>query len=180
MKAEEEKLRPTYNNLIIRMIDHTFWPEVEKNRKNLEDAGLWDFLLIPLEPQENARTRKFLHKSVWGSKSTVDIDSRIIHFSSANISKVFKLPQGKGTILTEATALSSEMLRMVFDDKKAKTKNGFTINKATGIWKAWLPWVNEQILLAEIGVGTMSEAGLALAIMAWQGVQLSRENILYE
>ena len=91
MKAEEEKLRPTFNNLIIRMIDHTFWPEVEKNRKNLEDAGLWDFLLIPLEPQENARTRQFLHKSIWGSKSIVDIDGRIIHFSLANISKIFKL-----------------------------------------------------------------------------------------
>ena len=173
MKAEEEKLKPTFNNLIIRMIDHTFWPEVEKNLKNLEDAGLWDFLLIPLEPQENVRTRQFLHKSIWGSKSTVNIDGRIIHFSSANISKIFKLLPGKGTVLTEATALSSEMLQMVFDDKKAKTKNGFTISKATRIWKAWLPWMNERILLAEIEVGTMSKAGLALAIMAWQGIQLS-------
>ena len=65
MKAEEEKLKPTFNNLIVQMIDHTkFWPEVEKNQKNLEDASLWDFLLIPLEPQDNARTRQFLHKSV--------------------------------------------------------------------------------------------------------------------
>ena len=75
--------------------------------------------------------------------------------------------QGKETILTEATALTSEMLRMVFDDKKAKTKNGFTISKAKGIWKSWLPWVNEKISLAEVGVGTISEAGLALAIMVW-------------
>ena len=64
MKAEEEKLKPTFNNLIIQMIDHTFWPEVEKNWKNLEDVGLWDFLLVPLEPQDNARTKQFLHKSV--------------------------------------------------------------------------------------------------------------------
>ena len=64
MKTEEEKLRPTFHNLIIRMIDHTFWPEIEKNRKNLKEASLWDFLLIPLEPQDNARTRQFLHKSV--------------------------------------------------------------------------------------------------------------------
>ena len=63
MKIEEEKLRPTFHNLIIRMIDHTFWPEIEKNRKNLKEAGLWDFLLIPLEPQDNARTRQFLHQS---------------------------------------------------------------------------------------------------------------------
>ena len=91
-----------------------------------------------------------------------------------------KLPQGKETILTEATALTSEMLRMVFDDKKAKTRNGFTINKAKGIWKSWLPWVNERILLVEVGVGTISEAGLVLAIMAWQGIQLSWGNILYE
>ena len=40
--------------------------------------------------------------------------------------------------------------------------------------------MNERILLAEIGVGTMSEAGLTLAIMAWQGIQLSWGNILYE
>ena len=40
--------------------------------------------------------------------------------------------------------------------------------------------MNERILLAEVGVGTISEAGLALAIMAWQGIQLSWENILYE
>ena len=82
--------------------------------------------------------------------------------------------------MTEATALSSAMLQMVFDDKKVKTKNGFMISKAKGIWKAWFPWVNEQILMAEVGVGTMSKEGLALAIMAWQGVQLSWENILYE
>ena len=69
---------------------------------------------------------------------------------------------------------------MISEDKKAKTKNGFTISKATGIWKSWLPWVNERILLAETGVGTMSEAGLTLAILAWQGVQLSWGNILYE
>ena len=69
---------------------------------------------------------------------------------------------------------------MVFDDKKAKTKNGFTIGKAKGIWRSWLPWVNERILLAEVGIGTISEAGLALAIIAWQGIQLSWGNILYE
>ena len=146
----------------------------------MEDAGLWDFLLIPLEPQDNGRTRQFLHKFVWGSKSKVNMDRRIIHFSSANISKIFKLPQGKKTVLTKATALTSDMLQMVFEDKKAKTKNGFTINKATGIWKSWLPWVNERILLAEVSVGTISEAGLALAIKAWQGVQLSWGNILFE
>ena len=94
------------------------------------------------------------------------MDGRIIHFSSASISNIFKLPQGKETILTEATALTSDMLQMVFDDKKAKTKNEFTISKAKGIWNAWLPWVSERILLAEVGVGTISEAGLALAIMA--------------
>ena len=64
MKTEEEKLRPNFHNVLIKMIDHTSWPEIEKNRTNLEDAGLWDFLLIPLEPQDNARTRQFIHKSV--------------------------------------------------------------------------------------------------------------------
>ena len=93
MKTEEEKLRPTFHNLMIRMIDHTFWPEIEKNRKKLKEAGLWDFLLIPLEHQDDARTRQFLHKSVWGSKSKVNMDGRIIHFTLANISKIFKLPQ---------------------------------------------------------------------------------------
>ena len=108
------------------------------------------------------------------------MDGRIIHFTTASISKIFKLQQGKETILTEATALTFEMLQMVFNDKKAKTRNGFSIGKAKGIWRSWLPWVNERILLAEVGVGTISDAGLALAIMAWQGVQLSWRNILYE
>ena len=151
-----------------------------KNRKNLEEAGIWEFLLIPLEPQDNARTRQFLNKSVWGSKSKVNIDGRIIHFTAASISKIFKLPQSKETILTEATDLTPEMLQMVFDDKKAKTRNGFSIGKAKGIWKSWQPWINERILLAEASVGTIPDAGLALAIMAWQGIQLSWGNILYE
>ena len=172
MKTEEEKLRPTFHNLSVKMIEYNFWPEVEKNRKNLEEAGIWDFLLIPLEPQDNARTRQFLNKSVWESKSKINMDRRIIHFTVASISKTFKLPQGKETMLTEATALTSEMLQMVFNDKKAKTRNGFSIDKAKGIWKSWLPWVNERILLAESSVGTIPEAGLALAIMAWQGIQL--------
>ena len=40
--------------------------------------------------------------------------------------------------------------------------------------------MNERILLEEVGVGTISEADLALAIMVWQGVQQSWGNILYE
>ena len=180
MKTEEEKLRPTFHNLSVKMIEYNFWPEVMKNQKNLEEAGIWDFLLIPLEPQDNTRTRQFLNKSVWGSKSKVNMDGRIIHFTAASISRIFKLPQGKETMLTEATALTSEMLQMVFNDKKAKTRNGFSIGKANGIWKSWLPWMNERILLVESGVGTIPEAGLALAIMAWQGIQLSWRNILYE
>ena len=173
MKVQEEKLRPTFHNLSVKMIEYNFWPEVTKNQKNLTEAGIWEFLLIPLEPQDNARTRQFLNESVWGSKSKVNIDGRIIHFTAAIISKIFKLPQGKETILTEATDLTPEMLQMVFDDKKAKTRNGFSIGKAKGIWRSWLPWVNERILLAEAGVATISGAGLALAIMAWQGIQLS-------
>ena len=34
--------------------------------------------------------------------------------------------------------------------------------------------------MGECGVATMSEEGLAIAIMAWQGVQLSWRNIIYE
>ena len=180
MKVQEEKLRPTFHNLSVKMIEYNFWPEVTKNQKNLAEAGIWEFLLIPLEPQDNARTRQFLNKSIWRSKSKVNIDGRIIHFTAASISKIFKLPQGKETILTEATNLIPEMLQMVFDDKKAKTRNGFSISKAKGIWRSWLPWVNERILLAEAGVATISGAGLALAIMAWEGIQLSWGNILYE
>ena len=82
--------------------------------------------------------------------------------------------------MTKATTFSSAMLQMILDDKKAKTKNGSTINKAIGIWKAWLLWVNKQILMAKIGVAIISKEGLALAIMAWQGVKLSWKNILYE
>ena len=118
MKIEEEKLRPTFRNLSVKMIEYNFWPEVEKNRKHLEEVGIWDFLLIPLEPQDNARTRQFLNKSVWGSKFKINMDGQIIHFTAASISKTFKLPQGKETMLTEATALTSEMLQMVFNDKK--------------------------------------------------------------
>ena len=180
MKVQEEKLRPTIHNLSVKMIEYNFWPEVTKNQENLIEAGIWEFLLIPLEPQDNARTRQFLNESIWGSKSKVNIDGWIIHFTAASISKIFKLPQGKETILTEATDLTPEMLQMVFDDKKAKTRKGFSISKAKGIWRSWLPWVNERILLAEAGVATMSGAGLALAIMAWQGIQLSWGNILYK
>ena len=180
MKATEDRLKPTLNLYHARAIIHTFWLEVEKNQQNLEKASLWHFLLIPLEPQNNTRTRQFLHSSVWGSKSVVDIDGKIVHFSAQVISELFKLPQGTGSVSTEATALTSAMLKMVFDDKKAKTRNGFQISKARGIWKDWLPWVNEQILMAECGLATISEEGLAVAIMAWQGVQLSWGNIIYE
>ena len=126
------------------------------------------------------RTRQFLHSYVWGSKSVADVDGRIVQFSTQVISELFKLPQGTGSVSTEATALTSAMLKMVFNDKKAKSRNGFQISKARGIWKDWLPWVNERILMAECGLATMSEEGLAVAIMAWQGVQLSWGNIIYE
>ena len=36
-------MKPNLNFLSIQMIIHTFWLEVEKNQKNLEDVHLWDF-----------------------------------------------------------------------------------------------------------------------------------------
>ena len=84
-------------------------------------------------------TRQFLHSSIWGSRSIADVDGRIVHFSAQVISELFKLPQGTGSVSTEATALISAMLKMVFDDKKAKTRNGFQISKARGIWKTGCP-----------------------------------------
>ena len=57
MKAQEDKMRPTFHNLSVKMIEYNFWLEVTKNQKNLTEAGIWEFLLIPLEPQDNAQTR---------------------------------------------------------------------------------------------------------------------------
>ena len=65
MKTQEEKLKPTFHNLSVKMIEYNFWPKVMKNRKNLGEASIWEFLLIPLEPQDNTRTRQFLNESVW-------------------------------------------------------------------------------------------------------------------
>ena len=47
MKAQEDKMRPTFHNLSVKMIEYNFWPEVTKNQKNLTEAGIWEFLLIP-------------------------------------------------------------------------------------------------------------------------------------
>ena len=177
--VEKDKGRPKLEKMELKKIPVAIWPQVESNRKNLQDSRLWDFLLISLQDQDDDRVRQFLKNSNYGARSTFLIDENRIQFTPESISKSLRLFQGEGSMDTEVSDMRDEDLIPIFE-KNSRTSKGFALEKAKGIWKEWLAFVNERLLMAEDGLEYMSEKGVAAAIMSWNGIQLSWGNIVFE
>ena len=171
--------RPKLEQMVLRRFSPAAWEAIAANQKCLKEAKLWDFLVTPFQNQDDRRIRQFLKNSNFGARSTVLVDEDRIQFTPESVSKLMNLFQGDGNIDTEVSDMREEDLIPIFE-KNCRASKGFVLAKAKGIWKEWLPFVNERLLLAECGLEHMSEKGVAAAIMSWNGIQLSWGNIVFE
>jgi predicted nucleic acid-binding Zn-ribbon protein len=72
---------------------------------------------------------------------------------------------------------TEEDLTSVFEPN-AKTAAGYNLSKAKGIYREWLTYVNQRILLPP-SIEYISEEGVAAGLMAWNGVPLNWSKIIY-
>lgn len=164
--------RRQIEHLELKKIDREAWPQFEANRENVVKAGLWDFVTVVFEEQDDRRINQFLTSSEYGSRGMVVVDSRSVPFNLTTISKMLKLHQGDRLLMEEVGGISEDDLTNIFD-KAAKTQTGYKLVNAKETWKEWLLFFNQRIMLAEKGPLIMSKEGVAATIYGWNGVKLS-------
>jgi hypothetical protein len=49
-KAADEEAKPDFEQVLLKVIAPEYWPEIERNKQNLIDAGLWFSMLVAFEP----------------------------------------------------------------------------------------------------------------------------------
>jgi hypothetical protein len=92
-KATEEDGKPEFELMPLYQISPEGWVEMERNRQNLFDAGLWFSMKVVFEPQNDHRLRAFMKGSYYGAVDEVQIMDRLLPFDIDAISRCLRLPQ---------------------------------------------------------------------------------------
>jgi hypothetical protein len=175
-KAADDDAKPDFEQVPLKVIAPDYWPEIERNKKNLIDVGLWFSLLVVFEPRNDHRLRAFVKSSCYGALDEVQMMDRLLPFDIDAVSRCLRLPQ-EGMTMGGVAHFKEDDLSHVFESN-AKTVVGYALAKAKGIYKEWLSYVNHRILLP-LSPEHISEEGIAAALMALQGMPLNWSKIIY-
>jgi hypothetical protein len=122
---------------------------------------LWFSMKVVFEPQNDHRLRAFVKGSCYGALDKVQMMDQLLPFDIDAISRCLRLPQ-EGMNISSVVQYIEEDLEEVFEPH-ARTASGYLLSKAKGVWRVWLPYINNQILLSqskdhisEEGVGNSS------------------------
>jgi hypothetical protein len=100
----------------------------------------------------------------------------LLPFDIDAISRCLRLPQ-EGMNISSVAQYAEEDLEEV-SEPHARTTSGYLLSKAKGVWKVWLPYINNRILLPQ-SKDHISEEGVGAALMAWNGMSLNWSKIIY-
>jgi hypothetical protein len=175
-KATEEDGKPEFEPMPLYQISPEGWMEMERNRQNLIDAGLWFSMKVVFEPQNDHRLRAFMKGSCYGAVDEVQIMDQLLPFDIDAISRCLRLPQ-EGMNISSVVQYTDEDLEEVFEPH-ARTASGYLLSKAKGVWRVWLPYINNRILLPQ-SKDHISEEGVGAALMVWNGMPLNWSKIVY-
>jgi hypothetical protein len=114
--------------------------------------------------------------SCYGAVDEVQIMDRLLPFDIDAISRCLRLPQ-EGMNISSVAQYTEEDLEEVFEPH-ARTASGYLLSKAKGIWRVWLPYINNRILLPQ-SKDHISEEGVGATLMAWNGMPLNWSKIIY-
>jgi hypothetical protein len=128
------------------------------------------------EPQNDHRLRAFVKGSCYGALDEVQMMDRLLPFDIDAISRCLRLPQERMNISSVAQYIEED-LEEVFESH-ARTTSGYLLSKAKGVWRVWLPYINNRILLPQ-SKDHISEEGVGAALMAWNGMPLNWSKIIY-
>jgi hypothetical protein len=175
-KTIEEDGKPEFEPMPLFQISPEGWVEMERNRQNLIDVGLWFSMKVVFEPQNDHRLRTFVKGSCYGAVDEVQIMDRLLPFDIDAISRCLRLPQ-EGMNISSVVQYTEEDLEEVFEPH-ARTASGYLLSKAKGVWRVWLPYINNRILLPQ-SKDHISEEGVGVALMAWNEMPLNWSKIIY-
>jgi hypothetical protein len=175
-KATEEDGKPEFELMPLYQISPEGWIEMERNRQNLIDAGLWFSMKVVFEPQNDHRLRAFVKGSCYGALDEVQIMDRLLLFDIDAISRCLRLPQ-EGMNISSTAQYIEEDLEEVFEPH-ARTASGYLLSKAKCVWRVWLSYINNRILLPK-SKDHILEEGVGAALMAWNGMPLNWSKIIY-
>jgi hypothetical protein len=175
-KPVEDDGKPEFKQMPLYQITPEGWVELEWNRQNLVDAGLWFSMKVAFEPQNDHRLRAFVKSSCYGALDEVQMMDRLLLFDIDAISRCLRLPQ-EGMSISSVAQYTDEDIDDVFDPE-AWTSSRYLLSKAKGVWRIWLAYINYRIMFPE-SKDHISVEGVGAALMAWNGMPLSCSKIIY-
>ncbi len=162
---------------IPRRLQQIMW----KNRANLEDAGIWEFLLWVRDVDKVAHEKnvsEFVNTyQLKNTKATVDGVS--VDFSTHTISQVFRLSDS-GEEVDSLPALTRAEAEEIFEYKirwGKETKWG--IGPARHHWSMWFEVVNNYFLL-RLDDTKMEQRYVVAAVRAWQGHKVNWAHVIQQ
>jgi hypothetical protein len=175
-KAINNEGKPKFKSMPLYQMSLESWVDMEQNQQNLKDAGLWFFMQVAFEPQNEHRLRAFVQSSCYGALDEVQMMHRLLPFNINAVSVCLRLPK-EGMSMSAVAQYQEENLEEVFEPD-AKTASGHLLSKAKDIWRSWLSYVNYRILLP-LSKDHISSEGVGAALMAWNGMPLNWSKITY-
>lgn len=162
-------------------ISHRLQQMMAKNRANLEQAGIWEFLLWIREVNKIVKEDKvtgFVHTYQMKTKKA-KVGQAIVDFSTPTIAKVFKLPSG-GYNLANLPDLTRAEVEEIFECRIKGVKDSkWKLDGARHHWKGWFELINAYLLFRP-DEHRMDQRAVVAAARTWEGVKINWSLIIQQ
>ena len=151
------------------------------NRKNLESAGMWEFLLwvrdvekVVLEGKVTNFVHTYLLKNMKAQVGLLTVD-----FCATRLAEAFALPVG-GPNPGALPDLKKTEAEEIFDYKfRWGKETKWTYGNARHHWKAWFDLVNTYLLFRPEDT-TMEHKYVVAAIRTWEGIEVDWAKVVQQ
>ena len=128
VKNESNRVEDNINNngkleikeIEYRSLSNALQYEVNKNKQNLENTGLWIFIHWDFDDMEDIRVRKFVKNSIYKTRTAYHIVNKLFSFTTKSVAKVLYIPARLTNIISEASHLTMEEIQEIFEPNAMK------------------------------------------------------------
>ena len=103
---------------------------VDPNEKNLQAAGLWDFICNVWPLADPDKVLAFLLGSCRGAQEEFRVQGQVVHFDIETIAEKFSLPTSGPTLLSVEALSRQELLQIFEKHAESQVEGGYSIAKA--------------------------------------------------
>lgn len=151
------------------------------NRKRLESAGMWEFLLWVRDVEKvvlEGNVTNFVHTYQLKTK-TARVGLLTVDFSTTKLAQAFALPVG-GPDLGALPDLKKTEAEEIFDYKfRWGEDTKWIFGSARHHWKAWFEFVNTYLLFRP-EESTMHQTYVVAAIRTWEGIEVNWAKVVQQ